>query len=293
MSESTQNPYMAREFSKLERELFLKYGTIFPNLDPTNPEHDRIMKQYVPLEYPERKEFLITWQRVIDKVELTISQQKEIANILLTENYGINGPHCKVLAKNPFKLLCVIFWFWKREGEVTLLLEAETTMKRAHKCYNDSGGWIEPWKDKSNIPKDGIKLTLPEFKYLLKYEDTITNFFHKKKTNQDDNIEASIHIMLEHYDWFQLIKHHLTSKTMGPIKLIGTPLTITITPNNVKLSTYTQSEYISIDNRDSLRKSLERKILTNRSIMKYKEAMILCGVDNCNNLSSRRNHSLS
>ena len=70
---------MSEEFSKLEKELLTKYGSIFPPIDPTNPEHVLIINQWVPPQYPERKEFLITWQRVVDKVGFTVSQQKEIA----------------------------------------------------------------------------------------------------------------------------------------------------------------------------------------------------------------------
>ena len=283
---------MNQEYSKLEKELLTKYGTTFPTIEPTNPVHEQILKQSVPLQYPEKKDFIITWQRVSDKIGLSLKKQKEIANILTLKNYGVNGPFCKELADDPFKLLCIIFWFWKREKQVLLEFQEKEPIKIALENYNDDGGWTEPWKDNSKTQGLGLKLTLTEFNYLLTYEENINKFFDIKKTTQDENMDASISIMLEHYDWFQLINHHISSKTMGPIKCVGLPLTVTMTPNQVTLKSGRIHQEVTIVNRDHLRDVLKRTYLTNTHITNYKKAMQLCGVENSTNLENQKTFDL-
>ena len=118
-------------------------------------------------------------------------------------------------------------------------------------------------------------------------EEDIGNLISSWKEHDDDyNIEISINILLCHYDWFKFIQDHLVSNSMGPIKIIGMNMNITLYPTTVIFRTGTTVDNMSINNRDELRNALNSKILTTQHIIDYKKAMRRCGVNNPKNMEN-------
>ena len=115
-------------YDQLKTELTTTYGTHFPPLDHSNPDHRETLKdcasQRITLG---QKNFFIAWRQVLDKTGWTLEEQKDIANKLSANGYGINA-NPNILTSysiDPMNLLVCSIWFWKRHDEVEKILDEE------------------------------------------------------------------------------------------------------------------------------------------------------------------------
>lgn len=115
-------------YDQLKTELTTTYGTHFPPLDHSNPDHRETLKGCASQRITQDQiDFLIAWRQVLDKTGWTLEEQKDIANKLSVNGYGINAAThiLRSYSIDPMFLLVCSIWFWKRHDEVEKILDEE------------------------------------------------------------------------------------------------------------------------------------------------------------------------